>query len=32
VIIALLSLAAAGIPLVTTLGYTAAIVVVVAPE
>src|SRR5215207_7375409 len=30
VIIALLSLAAAGIPLVTTLGYTAAIVVVVA--
>jgi uncharacterized membrane protein YdfJ with MMPL/SSD domain len=30
VIIALLSLAAAGIPFVTTLGYTAAIVVVVA--
>ena len=30
VIIALLSLAAAGIPTVTTLGYTAAIVVLVA--
>ena len=30
VIIALLSLAAAGIPMVTTLGYTAAIVVFVA--